>query len=329
LPAALRASAQDDGRSPALRASAQDDRLPQARRADDRRPSALRALPVTSAALLWPALEELAREAVLHQPAPVDTTWNSSLRTVLTRAAHLRRVALAGAPATTLSTLVHLAAESALSRRRATVLAIAGEPPALALRRILAWAARLPYRALVDGALDETQLRAIGRAAGRVGADTPLSFLEGYRKPERLAEELRTAVQWLIDHHQASRSAPGLLAVGLHALHDPLALSSPRLRPLREVLYEIAHEPRVQLLIALPFPNGVPITPPLPQLPASWRSWLDGTMIHTGWASGEASLGGVTLHLERHVDGAVARAHGDLHPSGRLLPYVAPRPAGL
>jgi hypothetical protein len=304
--AALPASAPNDGAGSALRAGG------------------LHPLPVTAGALLWPALEALAREAVLHQPDRVTTTWDTPLRTALARMRALRRVVLAGAPITTHATLLHLAADAAINRRRPAAVVIAGETPALALRRVLAWAARLPHRALVDAALDESQLRSMGRAAARIGTDSPISFGEGYRQPQRLANEVRGAMRWLITHEHATRLEPALIAVSFHAVRQILDLGAPAMAPIREILLEIAHEPRVQLLAALPFPNGVPVTPPLPQLPLAWRGWVDGTVIHTGWPTREAPMGGMTLHLERHLDGAVTRAHADVHPSGRLLPFLPP-----
>jgi hypothetical protein len=339
--AALRASAQNDAGRAALLASAQNDAGSAALRASalsdggglaphgttgTTAPTTgiLHPLPITAGALLWPALEELAREAVLHQPGRLTTTWDAPLRTALVRLRALRRVALAGAPITTHATLLHVAADAAINRRRATAVIIAGETPALALRRVLAWAARLPYRSLVDAALDDSQLRHMGRAVARIGGDTSLSFGDGYRQPQRLANELRGAMRWLITHEHATRDEPALIAVSFQAVRKILDLGSPAMAPVREVLLEIAHEPRVQLLAALPFPNGVPVTPPLPQLPLAWRGWVDGTVIHTGWPTREASIGGMTLHLERHLDGAVTRAHADLHPSGRLLPFLPP-----
>jgi hypothetical protein len=313
--AALNASAQRDGAGATLRPP-----LP----ADTPRGAALHALPTTAAALLWPALEELAREAVLHQAAPVTTTWDSSLTTAIARVRALRRVALAGAPATTLSTLIHVAAHAAVNRRRPTAVIIAGESPTLAFRRVLAWAARLSHRALVDAALDEAQLRNMGRAAARIGGDTPLTIGEGYRQPQRLANELRGAIRWFSAHERPTRDEPALLAVSLHAVRSILDLGTAAMAPIRDVLFEIANEPRVQLLVALPFPNGAPVTPPLPQLPLAWRGWVDGTVIHTGWPTRDASSGGVTLTLERHLDGAVTRAHAEVHPSGRLIPFSPP-----
>lgn len=290
---------------------------------------ALVPLPLGLDALLAPTLDALAREAVLHQPARSETTWDIPLRTMLARMRAHRRLALAGAPATTLPVLTHLAADAAIARHQPTVLVISGEPPARVLRRVLAWQARLPHEALVDGALDSDALRGLGRVAARLSQDVPLAVADADRRLDRLAEQLRGAVRWLTEHLGATRDAPGLLALSLQAATRPLVLNDAAGGPLRDFLCDLAHDPRIQLRVALPFRNGVPIVPPLPQLPVSWRSLLDATTILTGWPLAGAPVGGLTLHLERHVDGAVARAHAELHRSARLLPLTPSPPSGL
>jgi hypothetical protein len=278
--------------------------------------------------MLWPVLEGLARDAVLHQPAQVATTWDTPLRIALGRLLALRRVAVAGTAATTTALLVHLLADASIARGIPAVLAIAGESPERVLRRVLAWCARLPHQAFVDGALDEAQLRMIGRAAARLTADVPLSIAEGHRRPERMAESLRGVGHWLLAHAGAERASPAWLGVSLHGMGDH-ALDAPECSALRDALVELAHEPRLKLLIALPFRGTLPVVPPMPMLPPAWRTLVEGTAILTGWPTADAPLGGVTLHLERHVDGAVTRAHAELAPSGRLRTWDPPPPPRL
>ncbi|MCU0649134.1 MAG: hypothetical protein MUF00_14125 [Gemmatimonadaceae bacterium] len=289
---------------------------------------AVHELPTSVGALLWPSLEALARDAMLHQPVQVATSWDTSLRSALTRLLALRRVGLAGTAATTTALLTHLTVEAAVRRGVPAVLAIAGESPTMVMRRVLAWSARVPHRAFVDGALDESQLRVIGRAASRLEDDVPLTIAAGHRRPDRAADALRGAVRWLLEHAGAARGAPAWLAVSLHGMGDP-DLNAPPFASLRDLLCELAHEPRIRLLVALPFRGRLPVAPPMPALPPAWRALLDGTAILTGWPTGDAPVGGVTMHLERHVDGAVARAHAELHPSGRILPWIPPVPPRL